>query len=99
GMLSVVAITVAIIKKLPRQKFSAKELVVSFGIALPELVIPFGVIAGLAVGFGLPEIASLTVLYVMILEIGILRMIKPAILWTTSREALATVGAIFIIIF
>lgn len=99
GMLSVVAITVAIIKKLPRQKFSASELAKSFLIALPELVIPFGVILGLAVGFGLPEIASLTVLYVMILEIAILRMIKASVLWTTSREALAMVGAIFIIIF
>jgi len=115
GMLSVVAITVAIVKKLPRQKFSASELVKSFFIALPELVIPFGerrrasrddlLLGGLsqhghlAVGFGLPEIASLTVLYVMILEIAVLRMIKPSVLWTTSREALAMVGAIFIIIF
>jgi tripartite ATP-independent transporter DctM subunit len=110
GMLSAVAVFVAVKKKLPRQKFSAGELGKSFVLALPELCIPFGVIAGLAKGFGLPEIASLTVVYVVVLEVGVARLLastgvgwgKPLpakVLWTTSREALAMVGAIFIIIF
>lgn len=99
GMLWVVSITVAVVKKLPRQKFDPGELVKSFLVALPELVIPFMVIGGLGLGFGLPEIASLTVLYVIILEVGILRMISLEKLWGVSREAMAMVGAIFIIIF
>jgi tripartite ATP-independent transporter DctM subunit len=110
GMLSAVAVFVAVKKKLPRQKFSARELGRSFVLALPELIIPFGVIAGLAKGFGLPEIASLTVMYVVVLEVGVSRLLAmagvgwgkplpPKVLWTTSREALAMVGAIFIIIF
>jgi C4-dicarboxylate transporter, DctM subunit len=107
GMLSAVAVTVAIKKKLPRQKFVGSELARSFVLALPELGIPFGVILGLVVfGFGLPEIAALTVIYTVVLEIGIARLIpgwgKPLparVLWTTSREAIAMVGAIFIIIF
>jgi len=109
GMLSAVAVTVAIVKKLPRQKFDFGELGRSFLLALPELGIPFGVIAGLAVGFGLPEIASLTVVYTVVLETGLSRVFKkfgawgeplsPRVLWTVSREALAMVGAIFIIIF
>jgi tripartite ATP-independent transporter DctM subunit len=107
GMLSAVAVTVAIKKRLPRQKFSARELGKSFVLAVPELMIPFGVIIGLVVfGFGLPEIAALTVVYTVVLELGVARIIPgwgktpaPRILWTTSREAIAMVGAIFIIIF
>ena len=107
GMLAIVAVTVAIKKKLPRQKFSFSELVKSFALALPELGIPFGVIIGLTVfGFGLPEIAALTVVYTVALEIGVSRLIpgwgKPLpvrVLWTTSREAIAMVGAILIIVF
>src|SRR6187401_114268 len=41
GMLSAVAVTVAIVKKLPRQKFNVKELAESFFLALPELFVPF----------------------------------------------------------
>jgi C4-dicarboxylate transporter, DctM subunit len=99
GMLSAVAVTVAVMKRLPRQKFDAAELVKSFLAALPELVIPFGVIGMLSVGFGLPEVAALTVLYTVVLEIGVLRMLKLKQLWQTSHEAMAMVGAIFIIIF
>jgi tripartite ATP-independent transporter DctM subunit len=107
GMLSAVAVTVAIKKRLPRQKFSAGELGRSFVLAVPELMIPFGVIIGLVVfGFGLPEIAALTVVYTVVLELGVARFIPgwgaplpPRVLWTTSREAIAMVGAIFIIIF
>ncbi|MEO7736080.1 MAG: TRAP transporter large permease [Kofleriaceae bacterium] len=107
GMLSAVAVAVAIKKRLPRQKFSGKELGKSFLLAVPELLIPFGVIIGLVVfGFGLPEIAALTVVYTVALELGVSRLIPswgkplaPRVLWTTSREAIAMVGAIFIIIF
>ncbi|MGE5185051.1 MAG: TRAP transporter large permease [Acidobacteriota bacterium] len=106
GMLSAVAVTVAIMRKLPRQKFVLGELGRSFVLALPELFVPFGVIGGLASGIGLSEIAALTVVYVVILEVGASRIIPswgkplaPKVLWTTSREAMTMVGAIFIIIF
>ncbi len=99
GMLSVVAITVAVIKRLPRQKFDFGELVRSFGHAIPELIIPFAVIGGLAVGIPLPSVAALTVAYVVLLELVVLRMITVKLLWQTSYEAMAMVGAIFIIIF
>jgi tripartite ATP-independent transporter DctM subunit len=110
GMLSAVAVTVAIWKKLPRQKFELGELGKSFLLALPELFVPFGVIIALASGFGLPEVAALTVLYTIVLEAGLSRLfvklgtgwgkpLDPRVLWTTTREAMAMVGAIFIIIF
>jgi tripartite ATP-independent transporter DctM subunit len=110
GMLAAVAVTVAIIRKLPRTKFSFKELGESFLLALPELGIPFGVIAALAHGFQLSEVAALTVAYAAILELGVSRVLnalgiawgkplQPRVLWTMSREAMAMIGAIFIIIF
>jgi C4-dicarboxylate transporter DctM subunit len=110
GMLSAVAVTVAIWKKLPRQRFELGELGKSFLLALPELFVPFGVILGLASGIGLPEVAALTVVYTVLLEVGFSRLMNlvgigwgkpldPRVLWTTTREAMAMVGAIFIIIF
>jgi tripartite ATP-independent transporter DctM subunit len=99
GMISAVAVAVAVYKKLPRQRFSLKELRRSFGVALPELFIPFGVILGLASGFGLPEIASLTVVYVIALEVLVFRTINARMLWGITYEAMAMIGAIFIIIF
>ena len=114
GMLSAVAIFVAVRKKLPRQKFAVSELAVSFLIALPELFIPFGVILGLATGFALPDIAALTVVYVLVLELGIFRILERVVprpmahtfrtikfgqLWGISVEAIAMIGAIFAIIF
>jgi len=98
-MLSAVAIFVAIRKKLPRQKFALGELGRSFLVAAPELLIPAGVIAGLASGFGLAEIAAITVLYVAILEIAVFRALKPKQVWGISFEAMAMIGAIFMIIF
>lgn len=110
GMLSAVAVTVAVMKKLPRQRFNFRELAVSWALAFPELCIPFGVIIGLGIGFDLPQVAALTVVYTIVLEVGVSRLLgklgvawgkplDPRVLWTTSREAMAMVGAIFIIIF
>jgi C4-dicarboxylate transporter DctM subunit len=110
GMLSAVAVTVAIMKKLPRQRFNFRELCASWALAFPELCIPFGVIIGLGIGFDLPQVAALTVVYTIVLEVGVSRLLgklgvawgkplDPRVLWTTSREAMAMVGAIFIIIF
>lgn len=99
GMLSAVAIFVAVKKNLPRQKFEFGELGKSFIVALPELFIPFGVILGLASGFGLPEIAALTVVYVTILEVAFFKTITLKTMWGISFEAMAMIGAIFMIIF
>ena len=52
-------------------------------VALPELLLPFGVLAALGLGFGLPEVAALTVAYVVVLE---------AVLYTPwFRRAIAAV--------
>ncbi len=99
GLLSAVAIFVAVKKKLPRQKFDLGELGKSFVIALPELLIPFGVVAALGLGVGsLSEVAALSVTYVLILEVFVFRTITAKLMWRISFEAMAMVGAIFMII-
>ena len=100
ALLSAVAVFVAVKKKLPRQAFSISELGKSFVIAVPELFIPLGVILGLVTGsFGLPEIAALTVVYVVLIELLLFKTLTPKMMWTISFEAMAMIGAIFMIIF
>lgn len=110
GMLCALSVTIAIVRKMPRTKFNAATLAKTFVIALPELIIPFGVIAGLATGYQLSEVAALTVLYALILELVVSRLLirlkvpwggtlDLKVLWSMSREAMAMIGAIFIIIY
>ena len=100
GCLSVVVITIAVIKKLPRQKFHLGELGRSFLVALPELALPVLIIGALAKGLGgIAEIASVTVIYLIVLEMFLYRDIKPVTLWHIGKEAMALIGAIFIIVF
>ena len=110
GMLSAVAVTVAIVKKLPRQKFYFGELGKSFLLALPELFDPVRRDRRpRRTASQLPEVAALTVLYAVVLEVGVSRVLirsawlgqaaRLRVLWRISREAMAMVGAIFIIIF
>lgn len=98
AMLSAVAVVVAVVRKLPRQKFDVGELGRSFLAALPELAIPFAVIVLIAKGFGLYEVAALTVTYVVLLEVVITKQLPARSLWSLSRESLALIGAIFMII-
>ncbi|MDX2090377.1 MAG: TRAP transporter large permease [Kofleriaceae bacterium] len=99
GMLSAVAVFVAIKKRLPRQKFEVGELGKSFAAALPELMIPIGVLLLLAKGiYGPQEVAALTVVYVMVLEFWVFRTLTLKMVWAISWEAMAMIGAIFMII-
>ena len=110
GMLSAVAVTVAIVQEAaaPEVRRSASSARAS-SLALPELFIPFGVILGLASGIGLPEVAALTVrlrrhprgrrVALLVSSACWGKPLDPRVLWTTTREAMAMVGAIFIIIF
>lgn len=99
GMLSAVAVFVAVKRKLPRQKFVLGELGKSFITALPELLIPVGVLVLLAKGiYGPPEVAALTVVYVAVLEFFVFRTLTLKMVWAISWEAMAMIGAIFMII-
>jgi len=98
AVLSVFAMVVAIRQGVPRHPFDARELVARTRHALPELVIPFFIILGLAKGMQIPEVASLAVVYVLFVEMVIYRDITPRDLWKITVESMALVGAIFIII-
>jgi C4-dicarboxylate transporter, DctM subunit len=98
-ILSAFAVVVAIRHNVPRSRFDLGELGRSFVVALPEIAIPFLVIGALASGILVPEIAAITALYVLIVEVGLYRDLKLRSLWGLVRESMALVGAIFIIIF
>jgi C4-dicarboxylate transporter, DctM subunit len=100
GCLSVVAVIAALIWKVPRQKFSASELGKSFVIAVPELILPFAIIGALVTGTAsVPQVAGLTVVYLMVLSMGVYRDFKPVTLWRIGQESLALIGTIFLVIY
>ncbi len=98
-ILSLMAVFIAIRHKVPRHRFELAEWGKSFVVALPELILPFLIIGALMTGVVIPEIASLTVLYVLLIETLLYRDLKLGSLWRIVRESMALVGAIFIIIF
>jgi C4-dicarboxylate transporter, DctM subunit len=98
GMLSIYVIAVAIKHKVPRQRFDVAELGRAFAAALPEIAIPFLVIAGLAKGLLLPQLASMCVLYVLAIEVFLYRDIKLSTFWKVIGAAMALSGAIFAIV-
>jgi tripartite ATP-independent transporter DctM subunit len=98
GMLSLYVVYVAIRRRVPRQHFSARELGRSLAVAFPELIIPAGIIAGLIFGAQIPQLASLCVLYVFIIEVAIYRDLPLTKLWRVVRASMALSGAIFAIV-
>jgi tripartite ATP-independent transporter DctM subunit len=100
AMLSALVIVIALIKKVPRQKFDIKEVMRTLPGALPVILLPVLILVGIAKGIGdISQIASLTVLYLLIIEMGIYRDLKPRMLWAITKESMALIGAIFIIIY
>jgi C4-dicarboxylate transporter, DctM subunit len=99
SILSMYAIAVAIRRGVPRHRFQAAEFARGFVTSLPEIAIPVLVIAGIASGINIPEVAALCAVYVIVLEIFVYRDVPLRRLWHVAREAMTLTGAIFIIIF
>ncbi len=99
AVLCVYSVIVAIRYDVPKHKFDGRELGRASLVVLPEMLLPVLVIVGLAKGIAIPEIASLSVGYVLLLEMGLYRDVKLPQLWKLVREAMALVGALFIIIY
>jgi len=99
AVLCVYSVIVSIRYKVPKHKFDGRELGRASLIVLPEMLLPVLVIVGLAKGIAIPEIASLSVGYVLLLEVALYRDIKLHQLWKLIRESMALVGALFIIIY
>ena len=99
GALSLYAVIVAVKDKVPRKKFDGKVVARSMIVALPELLIPALVIFSLTVlKLRIPEASAFTALYVLALELLVYRDIKLEDLPRITRNAMALVGAIYIII-
>ncbi|HEU5061336.1 MAG TPA: TRAP transporter large permease, partial [Kofleriaceae bacterium] len=99
AILCVYSIAMAVKHKVPRHPFEVRALWKPLLVVLPELAIPFLIIGALINGVGIPEVASLCVVYVFLLETLVYRDLKLSSLWRVVRESMALVGAIFIIIF
>lgn len=99
GMLSLFAVTIAIFRRVPRQKFVFSELLRALIVGLPEMALPFLIIFALVTGYQISEVAALTAVYVLAVEMLLFRDIKARHLWKICRESMSLVGAIFIIIF
>lgn len=100
SILAAMAMFVAVWRKVPRSRFVLGECVRSVIVILPEISLPFLIIVALRyVGLSIPEIAALTVVYVVLIETFLYRDLQLRSLWRITRESMALAGAIFIIVF
>lgn len=83
----------------PRHRFRAGELAAAARAAWADLLLPVGVIAGLAFGvLTVAELAAFTALYACVLELVIHRTLGRAALGPIVREASMLVGSLFAIL-
>ena len=81
------------------RKFSSKELAGALREAMWELPLPVVVLGGIYSGFfAVSEAAAVTALYVLIVEVGIMKEIKLRQLPKVMRESMLLVGGILIIL-
>jgi C4-dicarboxylate transporter, DctM subunit len=99
GSLAVIAVAVALRHKLPRQRFELQELGRATVLAAPELLLPFAVIGLLATGVSIAQVAALTVVYLIVIEVLLFRDVGVKTLWSISSESLALSGTIFLVVF
>jgi len=79
--------------------FSAKELISSFRESIWEIPLPFIVLGGIYSGyFAVSEAAAVTALYVLIVEVLILREIKIRSLARIMSDSMILVGGVLIIL-
>ena len=81
------------------KKFSWRELRAALREAMWELPLPFVVLGGIYSGiFAVSEAAAITAMYVIVVEVGILREIRVRDLPRIMRAAMVLVGGILIIL-
>jgi tripartite ATP-independent transporter DctM subunit len=83
----------------PRQAFQLRELAAAARVGWADLLLPVGVIGGLAGGLlTVAELAACTALYALVLETLIHRTVKLKALMWVAYEAATLVGSLFIIL-
>ncbi len=89
------------IRDFPRnaQRASLPEIARSFVIALPALLTPVVLIAGMLGGYFSPtEAAAVTVVYILFINTFIYRIVNFRYTWTAAVETAQTTGAIIVIL-
>lgn len=87
------------VRDVPRDAFDAKALWRAVKAARWELPLPFVVLGGIYSGyFAISEAAAITVLYVLLAEVGLYREIRLRELPGVIREAMVMVGSILLIL-
>jgi tripartite ATP-independent transporter DctM subunit len=83
----------------PLNSFSIREVGAALRESMWELPLPFVVLGGIYTGFfAVSEAAAITALYVLIVEVFVLREIRLRQLPTVMRESMLLVGGILIIL-
>jgi len=98
-VLMVHAFWVGIREKVPRGKFEPAEAAVAAWEAKWDLLAPFVVGGGMALGvFGLDEASAVAALYVLVVQVYIYKDLKWRDVMRIARQSVALAGAILIII-
>lgn len=83
----------------PRPRFRWRELAAAVRASWADLLLPVGVVAGLAAGLlTVAELAACSALYALVLETAVHRTIRPKELVWVGYEAATLVGSIFVIL-
>ncbi|HBA84145.1 MAG TPA: C4-dicarboxylate ABC transporter [Verrucomicrobia bacterium] len=104
GLLSVVALgiygtVIGVLHKIPRSRFSLRELMASIWVARWEIPLPFVVLGGIYGGkLVVSEAAVITAAYTMIVEVLIYREIKLRDMAAIIRSSMMLVGGVLLIL-
>ncbi len=99
AFLSLYGMCYAVKNKIPRQRFSFRELIDSLWIAKWEVPLPFLVLGGIYSGtFAISEAAVIAAAYILIVEVIIYRDIRIGEIGRIARESVVLVGGILIIL-
>ena len=83
----------------PRHRFQWRELAAAARASWADLLLPIGVVAGLAAGLlTVAELAACSALYALVLETAVHRTIRTKELAWVGYEAATLVGSIFVIL-
>ncbi|MFQ5601100.1 MAG: TRAP transporter large permease subunit, partial [Candidatus Krumholzibacteriia bacterium] len=93
------AIRTAVRSRVPRQRFSWSVLLRAVREAAWEVPLPFVILGGIYGGkFTITEAASITAMYVLVVEVGIYRDVKLRDLPRVFTESMVLVGGILVIL-
>ena len=99
ALLSAYSIRVAVKERVPKTRFLARDLAAALRESLWELPLPFVVLGGIYTGHvAVSEAAAITAMYVLVVEVLILRDIRWQALPEIMKQSMVLVGGVLIIL-